>query len=128
MTLLELVGKLVMDSSEFDLAVNDAIDDGEKLSKQLNDEFDKVEDGAREMSDTLGKQTGSNTFLSALGEGLVSATGEIVEEIFENALEFGKQSIDAALAADRELEASYSDTMERFDRNLQSLKIGRAHV
>lgn len=135
MTVLELMATMGLDTTEFDSKLTGAVEAVEDLSSSAEELTNPklgssggsilkpLEEDAKSIDKQLMDLQTKTEDTSALMEGFVDVTGEIVKAGIEGLLEFASQSIDAAAATGSELANAFNSAKDDFMLGVDMLKV-----
>lgn len=123
MLLFELFASLGLDMTSFREQSGDAIKEGESVADSVSGSFTKVQEEAREADQKLQDLETKSETTSAIVDGLVQATGQIIEAGVEMLLEFGEQSIEAAAGTGSKLAEEFNAAKGSFETTIEAIKL-----
>lgn len=123
MLLFELFASLGLDMTSFREQSGDAIKEGESVADSVSGSFTKVQEEAREADQQLRDLETKSETTSAIVDGLVEATGQIIEAGVEMLLEFGAQSIEAAAGTGSKLAEEFNSAKGSFETTIEAAKL-----
>lgn len=123
MLLFELFASLGLDMTSFREQSGDAIKEGESVADSVSGSFTKVQEEAREADQQLRDLETKSETTNAIVDGLVEATGQIIEAGVEALLEFGAQSIEAAAGTGSKLADEFNAAKGSFETTIEAVKL-----
>lgn len=123
MLLFELFASLGLDLTSFREQAGDAIKEGESVADSVSDSFTNVQEEAREADQKLKDLETKSEATNAIVNGLVEATGQIIEAAIEALLEFGAQSIEAAAGTGSKLAEEFNAAKGSFETTIEVIKL-----
>lgn len=123
MLLFELFATLGLDMTSFREQSGDAIKEGESVADSVSGSFTKVQEEAREADQKLKDLETKSETTNAIVNGLVEATGQIIEAGVEMLLEFGAQSIEAAAGTGSKLADEFNAAKGSFETTIEAVKL-----
>lgn len=128
MILFELLATLGLDTTSFTQQADAAVAEGESAAQSVSQSFEQIQEEASEADDQLEELETKSKGTSAIVEGLIDATQEVVKKTIEQIIEFGKQSIEAAAATGSELAVAFNEAKDNFDTTAEALKLKVGNV
>lgn len=123
MLLFELFASLGLDMTSFREQSGDAIIEGESVADSVSGSFTKVQEEAREADQKLKDLETKSETTSAIVDGLVEVTGQIIEAGVEMLLEFGAQSIETAAGTGSKLAEEFNSAKGSFETTIEAVKL-----
>lgn len=123
MLLFELFASLGLDMTSFREQAGDAIKEGESVADSVSDSFTNVQEEAREADQKLKDLETKSEATNAIVNGLVEATGQIIEAAIEALLDFGAQSIEAAAGTGSKLAEEFNAAKGSFETTIEVIKL-----
>lgn len=123
MLLFELFASLGLDMTSFHQQSGDAIKEGESVAASVSDSFTQVQEEAEKSDEKLTELERKSATTNAIVDGLVQASGEIIQAGIDMLLEFGAQSIEAAAGTGSALANEFNSAKDEFDVTVEALKI-----
>lgn len=123
MLLFELFASLGLDTTSFRQQSGDAIKEGETVAASVSDSFTQVQEEAEKSDEKLTELERKSATTNAIVDGLVQASGEIIQAGIDMLLEFGAQSIEAAAGTGSALANEFNSAKDEFDVTVEALKI-----
>lgn len=123
MLLFELFASLGLDTTSFRQQSGDAIKEGETVAASVSDSFTQVQEETKKSDEKLTELERKSATTNAIVDGLVQASGEIIQAGIDMLLEFGAQSIEAAAGTGSALANEFNSAKDEFDVTVEALKI-----
>lgn len=123
MLLFELFASLGLDMTSFREQSGQAIKEGETVADTVSDSFTKVQKEAEESDRKLTDLEKKSETTNSIVDGLVQATGEIIEAGVDMLLEFGAQSIETAAGTGSKLAEEFNAAKGSFETTVEALKM-----
>lgn len=123
MLLFELFASLGLDTTTFRQQADEAVGEGKEVAQSVTESFRHVQTQADTADQKLTDLEEKSAATSAVVDGLVEATGQIIEKGVEMLLEFGADSIETAASTGSELANAFNGASERWGITLDALKL-----
>lgn len=121
--LFELYAKLGLDTTDFEQKATAASNAGDTVAQSVADAFSGVDTQASNAESSLNDLEEKSTATQAILKGFLDVTDDLVKDLIEGIIDFGKESIEAAAGTGSELADSFNDAKSAFDVNLEGLKV-----
>lgn len=128
MILFELFASLGLDLTSFREQSDIALSEGKTVADSVSGSFESIQETAEDSESKLKDLEEKSQGTSAIAQGFVEATGEVVEEVIKKIIEFGAQSIEMAAATGSELANSFNAAKDSFDLTVDALKLKTGNV
>lgn len=113
--LFELYASLGLDTTDFTEEANDLVEDAGGIADDVAEAFESADTAVSDVDKSLADLETKSDTTKAVMEGFAEATSQVVEDVIQGIIDFGKKSIEVAAASGSAIAKEYNKAKEDFD-------------